>query len=173
MKSNFFITGLPRSRTAWLAAFLSAAPDVLCLHEAFMDYSYRDFAGITRKYKLLGNSDCGIAIFVDEFMQVFPDSPLVIIERNPEESLEALYKAFPETRNALCEGLINDAAYGIDLLKLSMDPLVVAYEDIDNRIAEIWHKCLGDRAFDADRFNSFSDLNIQATRTKYQKRGIL
>ena len=74
---NFFITGLPRSRTAWLANYFSTG-DVFCWHEAMAGITCKQdyWARLaTTHYKHVGNSDC--TLFMGGYIH---GAPLVIID---------------------------------------------------------------------------------------------
>lgn len=74
----FFITGLPRSRTAWMAAFLTNG-EVFCAHELMNGcHSRQEF--YAKMEAVDGNSDCGLPL--SNFQEVW-DAPTVIIERIP------------------------------------------------------------------------------------------
>ena len=112
---RFVITGLPRCRTAWWAAYLTQG-DVFCFHEAsYMDADYR----IPFKHK--GNSEAGVP---DTFLESFDPQKIVIVHRDIDEvyrSLEIIgqpvrpgYLEELEERNTKLEGLHVDF-YNIDL----------------------------------------------------------
>ena len=94
VKKNFFITGLPRSRTAWLAAYFTEG-NVFCYHDGLKYLnSKEDFYDLMhnahRDYRLemIGNSDSGL-IFTD-FQTRFPGVPTVIIERPVADSWQSM-----------------------------------------------------------------------------------
>lgn len=96
MKTPFFITGLPRSRTAWMSAFLSNG-DVVCRHEA-LKYckSKADFSRLMRHpKKRVGTADS--VLMWSDFRARFPNAPFIIIDRNPNEVCAALEQI--ETRD--------------------------------------------------------------------------
>ena len=86
----FFITGLPRSRTAWMAAFLTG-DGVLCHHELmkFCKTKAEFYRSFDHPSLRIGNSDSGL--MMTDFQNVFPDSPTVIIERPLDDVLQSLH----------------------------------------------------------------------------------
>jgi hypothetical protein len=89
----FFITGLPRSRTAWLANLLTAAGS-FCFHDAVLADGSLDGAVSVmlerlsrRPHESVGDSDSGLLFWADLARKRFPDSPFVIIERDPSACL--------------------------------------------------------------------------------------
>ncbi len=86
----FFITGLPRSRTAWMAAFLTGG-DILCHHELMKYCPTREvfFQSFRHPTLRIGNSDSGLP--VTGFQEAFPASKTVIIERHIEDVYNSLH----------------------------------------------------------------------------------
>ncbi len=138
---QYFVTGLPRSRTKWFAEYLNTlTPGVICYHEALCGrksreefYAYMELGGLDR----IGNSDSGL--FITDFQQRWPDAPTLIIERpfaDVYESLCALFAAndYPAPSReflAIQHEQVN-----------RLEGMRVAYEDIDRRMPEI-HDYLG------------------------------
>jgi hypothetical protein len=93
-RQHFFILGLPRSRTAWCANFLTHGPS-FCFHEPLLGCA--SFADLEAKFRLIdtpfvGASGSGSAFYMDELYRRFQPT-LVMIRRNPTEvdrSLTAL-----------------------------------------------------------------------------------
>lgn len=87
----FFITGLPRSRTAWFAAFMTATGH-LCAHELLKQCQSRDVFYKTMRYRNCGNSDCGLVL--TDFQKKFPHAPTLIIHRDgASEPVSGMAKA--------------------------------------------------------------------------------
>lgn len=148
---NFFITGLPRSRTAWLANFFSTG-DVFCWHEAMagvgsQDEYWKRMRSPQATY--VGNSDCGL--FMGGYRK---GCPLVIIERDLDEVEEALFhKGFPGTRSVLIES------------KEAMDEMVglrIPFEDINDRLEEIHNTCVT-TPFNEQRAEQLIKLRVELT----------
>lgn len=94
---SFLITGLPRSRTAWFAAFFTAL-GYPCKHEMLRDCeSEEDFLAQLQDY---GNSDCGLCFYPG--LQEL-DMPLVIIERDCNTMLKGLKVRFEDIDRRLSE----------------------------------------------------------------------
>jgi len=130
---SFFITGLPRSRTAWFSAFMTAS-GFPCLHEGMNNCltikEYKD------KVSNVSDSNTGFAFIENPY----PNRPLLIIHR--------------KGRMNGVKGMLK----GSDKLK-KMNGLHVNFEDIDIRIHEIFNYLTG---FDlnTDIYNSFKYLKI-------------
>jgi hypothetical protein len=145
--SNFFVLGLPRSRTAWLANFLTY-DNHFCFHEAMNGCRSID----EYKEKLAYNGDSNTGMMLFNMNALFPDSPKVIIERDPKYAIDYCYKTYgsydPQLIYVLKEGLDK------------IDGLRIRYDDIDNRLQEIWEYLIGD-GYNKQRANLLKKLNIQ------------
>ena len=76
---NFFVAALPRSRTAWLSVFLSQGRP--CLHDGFNGcYSMAEYVT-----KLGDGGDSSTGLGLIDINKIFPDSPVVIIDKSEEE----------------------------------------------------------------------------------------
>ena len=135
----FFILCLPRSRSAWLANFLTYGPS-FCFHEGLIGCS--DTKALRRKMEtsgtsIVGNSDCGNIFFIDEIMKEFPDARLVVVRRDVEESVQsvmAMGEAFSEV------GVIRTAD---NLLQnLRYQSLVIDFDELnEDGCRTIWEYC--------------------------------
>lgn len=93
MKTPFFITGFPRSRTAWLANLFTTY-STLCLH----DVGAMGVAGLRKKVgeagplRKLGASDPILTLWYPELMKVFPTARWVYVDRPRAECQESFYR---------------------------------------------------------------------------------
>ena len=92
--SKFFITGLPRSRTAWLASFFTGN-NSFCYHEILrvssgFDDAIRKLSH--RKEMYVGNSDSSLPIWIDKIDHIINQfiqfRRKILIKRSPKEYLE-------------------------------------------------------------------------------------
>ena len=149
---RFFVTGLPRSRTAWLAKFFTTG-DVYCMHEGLN--LYPDMPSLANAMsgskKVYGDSDS--ALCLTEFQEVFT-APTLIIERDRDEVLDSLVNLYG--RHTIVIRLID-----IMISKLrDLDGLRIPFNEIDSRLEEIWQHCVGD-GYDPERGNTMRMQNIQ------------
>lgn len=84
----FFVTGLARSRTAWIANFLTSGKTI-CLHDALIGCGsveeLRDKMA-AQPFPNVGNSDSGLALIWPKLLQQFPDAKTVFVWRDPNEA---------------------------------------------------------------------------------------
>lgn len=154
---NFFITGLPRSRTSWFASFMTSG-DIFCHHEALNGCKTRDefYQKMKLPYRLVGNSDCGLAY--TDFQEKYK-APTLIIHRYKHDVLESLIESgITDDRSVI--NLLSD----LESRLLDLEGLHVPFEEIDLRISEIYHYLTGDIP-DENRVRLFSNMNIQPIET--------
>jgi len=151
--NNFFITGLPRSRTAWLAAFMSSLDGVLCYHERLKDCAdIEEYwrAMSVKGYEFVGNADCGIPMVTGS-----SHSKVVIIERDPDEVIDSLSRLFGDSFMFIPE-LVMEAKRALDKMK----GMRVDYRQIDNALNDIVRYCTG-MELEQSRADVFLNMNIQ------------
>ena len=150
----YFITGLPRSRTAWCAAFFTGFYNQVCYHEGLRGTKSLD--EFTQRmylsgYSKVGNSDCGMALF--DFQAAFPDSPVLIIRRPFVDVCRSLA--------AMDIPIEAQMVHVIDRRLNHVDGLEVGFDELDHRMPEVC-KHLG-LPYSEQRHEQFMQLNIQTT----------
>lgn len=150
----YLITGLPRSRTAWMAAYLSSLNST-CYHEPLkMMCSYRDLGGIFRKGE--GVSDSGASMLLGSILKEFY-VPTLIIERDIQAVHTSLIKLGIDMLSSL-------EAMQLNLSRYWGHPLVkkVAFDDLNN--PTIMQSILNHLGIDASNYynklNVYRDLNV-------------
>lgn len=156
---RFFVTGLPRSRTAWLSAYFSCGTS-FCYHEPMPKISSIDQIGglyDLPQYEHVGISDSGLGFFASEIISKYGPRT-IIVERKPEE-----------VRRSLRELGVPDRFY-VDVLRNALSdvaehPLVlrVPFEALrDPSVMEQVHgHLLPGARFDRMRFDLMSKLMVE------------
>ena len=152
--SNFFVVGLPRSRTAWLANFLTYENN-FCFHEGINGCSSLE------EYKnKLGNNkgDSCTGLMLLNLNKEFPKAPVVIIETNTKRAIEfskEMYgKDLTQEMNALKEQMKFIKGLRIEL------------EDVNNSLEEIWAYLIG-TSYNKERGNLLKNMNVQTNDFNY------
>ena len=145
---NFFIIGLPRSRTAWLSNFLTY-DDMFCYHEGLNGCSsisdYKSKLGSFR-----GDSNTGLMLF--NFEKHFPEAKVVIIDSEIDKASEFSKETYGE-----------DITETLKLMKERLDGikgLHINVNDINDKLKEIW-EYVSDKTFNKERTDMLVKLNIQ------------
>ena len=151
-RHKFLITGLPRSRTAWLSEFMCD-----CIHEPVPDLDeIEQLTSVFEKYQGVSDSAAGFWI---EWILEHIKPRTVVVERPLEEvekSLETLLPGLPKTN--YCDLLLEN------FKKVKNHPLVmrVPFDSLsDTRVMQkvFWHLRPGD-VFDEGRFLQMCDEKI-------------
>lgn len=164
---HFFITGLPRSRTAWMAAFMSTG-QAHCFHDVLADC---EPSGMRAKMNFgarwVGDSDSALTLFHKEVKQEFPKAPWLVIDR----SVHDVYASLSRIESVPCFAEL--MVYMATLLaetKRAVNPMVVRFDQLDDEgtMREIVaHLCPG-MEFNKERFELFKLMNIQITGTRWE-----
>lgn len=158
MSSKFFILGLPRSRTSWLTAFLQH-PDVFCGHEYF---STSVCGGVLYEvpHQYAGSVDTNPVLALEYKKDL--GAPLVLIRRDPKDVLESLCKLFGEPERLYLTKCISEMSKALKEAEVYAD-LIIDFEDLDDRIEELWGVCLPTIPFDPVKYSLYKHLNINTT----------
>lgn len=189
---KYVITGLPRSRTAWMAAWLSTG-EALCLHDVtrVCPHGAEDWegeiAGRLREHSHrcpsagFGLSDAGFTLFAEDLLLRFGEARLVVVRRGRKSSEESCLRFLREHPYRGASGIVADAGVaravfdyaerGIRWLSKywpSEHLLRVEFDELDeeSRAREIWHFCNGPAVFETDRWRMFNDLRIETAAEK-------
>lgn len=92
----FFITGLPRSRTAWLANFFTYGP-AFCGHDLLKSCRSLDMLEATLESfgtPFAGDSDSGLLVVADAVYRRWPEAKWIIVDRPGEDCLRSYVDHF-------------------------------------------------------------------------------
>lgn len=144
---SFFILGLPRSRTAWLANFLTYDGH-FCYHEAVNGCSSVD----EYKYKVKDCGDSTTSVLMFDYEREFPESKIVVIDSDVKRSIEFGERVFKTDMTELMHKA-NDRLSNVNGLH-------IAFDEINERLGEIW-RYLFDSEMDKKRADFLISLNVQ------------
>ena len=150
--NSFLITGLPRSRTAWLANFLTYG-DSICLHMP----EYVKYERIVKfdRYKYTGIS-CPVTS-----IDLYPSFQKKLInERDIDEVIP-----WAEDHLGRSTSVLIEAQKKLDTLS----GLRVRYEDIDKNLMNIWDYLIPEVPYNFDRERLLTSLNIQVTNERLKE----
>lgn len=166
----FFITGFPRSRSAWLANFLTYK-DSFCFHDG-IQHCWPDptkmkelFGHIHEKY--VGNSDSGIPFYIDQILEDFPDAKFAIVKRDINDVEASLSRIMGfDTRP-----LLNLCEEQLAKMEEKVKPLVVAFDELNTveGCEKVWKHCLPDIPFDYMRWEMLKDLKVEITPSQIER----
>tara|TARA_R110001606_G_scaffold74779_1_gene173402 strand:- start:3013 stop:3498 length:486 start_codon:yes stop_codon:yes gene_type:complete len=139
---DFMVIGLPRSRTTWMANWLTTT-STLCLHDAISTHTQAELDSYPTNRKF-GISETAI-FHLGNKLNAHPAKKL-IIHRPIHEIYKSIGRPIPFP-NADC-------------LLQEIKGLHIQHKDINSRAEEIWMHLIGSK-FDSKRFNVLSGMNVQ------------
>lgn len=163
--SPFLILALPRSRTRWLAAYLTYPP-FSCGHEEARHW--RNIADVRAWLSQPNTGTCETAIvrWWRLIPKLHPSLKIVVVRRPIDECVESLMRLdlggdFNFDRSRLRVALIkHDRA--LDTVERHLSPLVVRFKDLDQEdvCGAIFEHCLG-MPHDHGWWSRWAPLNVQ------------
>ena len=136
-KNLFFITGLPRSRTAWLANYLTHG-DTFCLHDGLRGCdSFRDFEHrlASLPARNAGSADPALLMLIDKVAPRFSTARWVFIRRDPDECAREFSPLVPDLR------VVTGLAARMEEWAGRLGALEIPFAQIDERLPEIAAFC--------------------------------
>lgn len=173
-RPSFFVTGLPRTRGAWLAHYLNTMS--CCEHEPGL----RIMNGVMPQdlwpgvLGPVGSVDSSFSLWAKLAYNSYGDSPVVIINRDPLEVIESLKSEFPsgvgETFPFQYGEVVSQALIELEGVRaLYTNVLEVDYKDIDLRIEEIVDHIGLKYRFDRQKFDYMNRFKVTVHPKKYQR----
>jgi hypothetical protein len=184
---NYFVTGYPRSRTAWLANLLTCGPS-FCCHDATkggegVESVVDEFERIaaTEHAEYIGDSDSGLLLYVEEMENRFPCSPWVLVSRDAKEAIASYRRHFAEHpypgTESMTAGQLMDAFAAMQYARRNVARfipskrlLVVGFDDLhkEETIRAIWEHCLPDVPFNYERWKMLDSFRVNIIPSKVQ-----
>jgi len=178
MADYFFITGHPRSRTAWLSNLFTTGR-VVCVHDAtrmVKKLPHLDEVLSEARYDAdyIGASCNGLPLFpecLESFLEGQDRLPIAIIERPVDEVRESLYRFTPEVPKKATDRLLEKSYEGLAKIKLLPHVLVLPYSALNSPAAldVLWNHLIPTIPFDMQRANLLRGLNTQIQQPWYNK----
>ena len=170
MSRYFFITGLPRSRTAWLSCFFTHG-NVACRHEALR----HDLSALGLRKTLdetpgeyAGDSDSALPLMAAQIGRMFPEAPVAVVRRSPTECRESLERVYGS--EDLANLAVDQTLRGLDVLSGCMKTREFDYARLPADLREMWEFLVPGEPFPEWRVNELLDLQIEQ-RTQELMRG--
>ena len=166
MRREFLIFGRPRSRTAWMANFLTSQGSH-CFHEGLAN-SRMNYGALSMqmhsvpRVHTVGNADTGMIHHVHDALEAFPDARLVMMTEN-----EYSWRMFVE-KHSIAKWFVDkvdqDYSYAKEVLA-DHDTLFLPCDDVTRSAFwanRAWRHCLGlGPPFSMERYKLLQGLNVQ------------
>lgn len=166
MFKPFYITGLPRSRTAWLSVAFSDYQRVSCLHEPLARTEPDQISDLlaAQRTPFAGLSDSGLAIAAPDLPDILP-GPIVIIWRDPEEVIRSLSQYLGGSEEVHAGGV---ALMSTTLVQFASryEHLGVDFNDLSSTdtMRQVWAYLLPDVPFHRRRIEQLQKMRIEPDR---------
>ncbi len=158
---RFLITGLPRMRSAWLAALFSSDA-VRCFHDAV------HHGGINKMLELIKNcksphvglcDPAAACVYPRLALESFQNDRIIVVRRH-EEDCQLGLERWAHAPMSCWDELVENHRWFRD--QAGDRFLWVEYEDLDNfgTVSEVFRLCTG-LALDKERFDLFNTLQIE------------
>ena len=157
----FFITGLPRSRTAWLANYFSYGLSV-CWHDLLHRMSLRDImAGLAKTGATYGGySDPALLLHWREVVKLYPEAKWILIDRPTAEVAKSWKQITGDKTEAFLEDLIQEMN---QLASSVADGYLVKYNGIDQQLEKMAALVTPSYVCPPWRANMLKTFNVQIT----------
>lgn len=164
----FFVTGFPRSGTAWFSNLLTCTP-ALCLHEGSLLGPQIGLWLYEAPMRGLSDSMVVKTRLIDQN----PESPVVLIKRDRSEAQASLAK-FLDTDKANLDRTFDDLENRYLALESRPNTLVIDFKQsfTPAAIEAVWSHCLPDLPFDKTRAEFLRALNVQQSLPYIIKHGV-
>jgi|TARA_R100000655_G_scaffold100423_1_gene144856 hypothetical protein len=166
---DYLITGLPRSRTAWLANYLTVGSS-FCYHEGLKNCFDIGDLRMMKKAPYTGNSDSSAVFFIDEMKTLFPDMKIVIIDRDYKDVLKSIVKEYD---GPFVKYIISATKTSKEYTQKHYEHMLVNYNDINERIDEITDYCIPNQEVPEERKQMLFDLKVEVSKDSYENIGML
>lgn len=155
----YFITGLPRSKTAWLANFLSY-DNSLCFHDALAICDSIDQLALRLRNSScfnVGHSDPANLLFEDRLRELFPAARWVVVDRPAQESIDSYAATFSVD--------LSERVRSLTVVKDRIkNALHVPFEAVESRAMEIAEFVAPGFRCPRARWDMLANFNVQLQR---------
>ena|SRR5690349_18342946 len=175
---DYLVTGLPRTRTAWLANLLTYGPS-FCSHElitvAGLDGALGQLSRLNYKFK--GVADSGAGWCWKRILTKFPDIKVLRITRPWKEAAESHHRYFSDNpipgmdspslpmTEIICQHLDKE----LDAMEKKTNCRTVDFTDLHNELtcAWIWGWLVPNEPFNRERWALLDKMRINLASEKY------
>lgn len=167
IKQSFMVVGLPRSRTAWLAKFLTYRKQV-CVHEPSLHWADMADLGLWLAKKE-GASDSMLTWLAHDAKRLRVDLPIIVIRRNRSEVLESIKKLDYKTADYL-PWYLKRLDERLDRIEDELQCFATSFQSLHSPTVcgRIFRMCLGEK-MPAGWWERWRDENVQANITETLK----
>jgi hypothetical protein len=173
----FFVTGFPRSGTAWMANLLTDGTSV-CLHDVLLNCgNVEQLAALMKGYD--GVSDPALALVWPDVARRWPKARWIVMRRDGEEALESYERFLREHGASMGSAAEREVVGGaiaqrLDEVMEHCDALEVRLEDLkDENAVEAAYRFATGRKWGRGRWEVVRRLNVQTIAPAQLGNGVI
>ncbi len=168
MPRTFIVTGLPRSRTAWCANWLTTDQS-LCYHDERFDES------LLVNPRRVGFSGPELIEQSDDILLDYVNAPWLVLLRNSDDArsafqvhVKSIPGAWDVTGDAATDNLFELRAHKLAVISKHCTVKAIEWTELDNEqtAREVWTHLLPGIAFDVARWRLLCKFNVQQKKIK-------
>lgn len=157
MIKPFLVIGYPRSRTAWMANYLTVG-DSVCIHEPVQHSCLELYLKLIGYNTSFSSSEFLVWPGTIENWNTMGVMKVLLIERDFDAAIQSFEKTVGEVPDP---GIFNQWYVNFHYLKNNLlDCLCIPYNDIDSRIEEIHNYLIPHIPFSIERAQMLADLRV-------------
>lgn len=170
---HFFVFCLPRSRSAWLANFLTYE-SVFCFHDPLPEcLSIEDLEAklATTGTPIAGAADTGAMFWVEEIIEHFPSARFVVLARDPRGFVEQSQRMGVTASDAVA--MLDQFGHAIERLhRLGKRTITVASKQLDDyEVADkVWRHVGMPIGMNRLRFDQLRDTRVEVMMDRARDR---
>lgn len=174
MKTPFFITGLPRCRTAWLAN-LFCTDTTVCFHDPRRENWYFNLQETAEATELrVGISDPLLTLSFPDLAVKYPEAPWLYIERDEKQAADSLLRYTRKSITLLrrdIERWFEVHRGPAEELKVYPRTLVLNFDDLNREetVEQAWSHLLPEKPWQPLRWQVLKDLQVEQDLQKLIK----
>lgn len=163
---QFFVTGPPRSRGAWLANLLTTDKSS-CVHDPLQFGSdskrYIDALDDATVSMRRGLSDSGFGTYGQDLISKFPSAPILVVNRDLDDARRSFISLMSSIglSQSEAESGFNAVVWAGEWI-LDCPHMTVDYDRLSDvsTVREVWSYLLPGLPFDEDRFHLMTTFNV-------------
>ncbi len=175
----FFITGLPRSRTAWLANLFCHGSDSFCYHDRIKDsvtpgQLLADLNETNGYFSNVGDSDSALLLYAKTIQQASPHARWVFVKRDWQEAARSFHEYFkgsyPGSPKTFLDtwSVFEHAEKCYENAITGSNHIEVSYESLDNLdvVRQVWEFVLPYVRFPEERVKLLDTFRVNVIPSK-------
>lgn len=170
---NFFITGLPRTRSSWLANFFTIG-NTYCFHELSNNHkgtlTLREEL-VSRKEGYIGISDSMLPFYYEPLAETLQEQRLVIVDRPFGDVVDSLTKWLRNTNTDMKSvvRILEKSSKRLHTIRDRYKHMQVYFRDLDKPevVEKLWYYCVPGVEFDRERYEMLNRFKVEPIFNKW------